>query len=256
MAIFDPYITRINHYVENLRIKGRQVRELFAHSDSEYLINLQPTVGSKSGSNIVLKSDTFLELGSPAAGSCAITLYTDNPALLKDGRIILIGPDVKESPSAMLPYGQVIMVGGEYLNDDNYNLLLQCQNVSEQIEGYMIRSTSENIWCRISNEAARRGFNFKVLGTALMRRIKAELPKVQSVEVLFVTSNKEDVLELHNIGKPIRDIAREIKGKIWRDRGVDIFDCRPGGHCGSCADKSVCDNIKKMAAERRKSSCY
>lgn len=249
MAIFDPYINSVNHYIEELRKNDRQERVLFSLSDTEAIRSLL-TVNTeqRSGSSIVLKTDTFLELGSPAAGSCAITLYTDKPGLLKDGRITLLGPDVKESPSKVLPFGQVIMAGGEHLTHEDYELLLQYQNISYLIKGYMIRSTTENIWCRISLEAAQKGFSFEVLGTVLIRHIKSVLPKVESVEVLFVTSTREDIVELNNIGQPVREIARNIKEKIWKDRGVDIFECKPGGHCGSCADKSVCDNIRKIGA--------
>ena len=183
-----------------------------------------------------------------------MTLYTDSSELLRDGRIILIGPDVGESSSGQLPFGQVIMVGGEHLNDNDYHQLLQWQNVSDQIEGYMVKSILENIWSRISHTAAQKGFSFEILGAALMRRIKSEMPKVQSVEVLFVTSNKEDVLELNKIGKPVREAARNIKEKIWRDRGIDILACKPGGHCGSCDDKSICDDIKKIADQRSKNT--
>lgn len=252
MAVFDPFIADITDYIELLREKDRQVRELFAPSDLDSIISrLSIKAGSKSASNIVLKSDTFLELGSPAAGSCAITLYSNNPAVLQDGRCILIGPDVKESPSSMLPFGQVLMVGGKQLTIDDYRHLLQWQNESD-LEGYMIKSTSENIWSRISNEASQKGFNLQVLGTNLIQRIKMELPKAESVEVLFVTSNKEDITELQKIGVQVKEIIRETKGKYWKYRGVDLSDCIPGVHCGLCEDKSVCDEIRKMAAARCK----
>lgn len=252
MAIFDPYINSINQYAEELKRKDRQKRVLFSLSDTAGIKSLlTPGTGRKSGSSIVLKCDTFLELGNPAAGSCAITLYTDKPEILQDGRITLIGPDVKESATNVLPFGQIIMAGGEHLTEEDYHLLLQNQNISDLICGYMIRSTAENIWCRISQEAAQNGFCFKVLGTVMIRHIKSVLPKVESVEVIFVTSAREDIIELNKIGLPVREIARNIKEKIWKDKGIDIFECQPGAHCGSCTDKKVCDNIRKIGAGKK-----
>ena len=253
MAVFDQYINKVYQYIDELKKKDRPFKEKSVIGDIEHITQfLFADDASRKGSTIVLKSDTFLELGNPAVGSHAMTLYTDNPSLINDGRITLIGPDIQEASSAVLPYGQVIMAGGEKLEDQDYNPLLLSQNVSDKIQGYMVKSTPENIWSRISYGAAHKGFNFDVLGTALLRKIKDELPKVQSVEILFVTSGKDDILVLNRVGVPVREAAQKIKKKIWKDRGVDISACRPGGHCGACENKSVCDNIRKIMSERRK----
>ncbi len=252
MAICDSYILSLNNYIKELQGKGRQVRERVVLPDfpSQDIVRLS----TESGASIVLRSDTFLELGGPNAGSYSITLYSDNPKLLQDGRITLIGPDMNESSSDTLPFGQVVIVGGEEMTDDDYYSMLQQQIGSEKIEGYMTKSTSESIWSRVSNEAAQKGFNFEALGTVIMRHIKAELPKSQSIEVLFITSSKEDVLDLHKIDAPVREMARSIKNRIWKARGVDITQCAPGGHCGQCSDKAACDEIKKVASGYHKSS--
>lgn len=250
MAVFDQYIVAVNQYIDHLKGKGRPVRGFADLNPCDDFLFANDRAGS--GAKIVLRSDTFLELGSPASGSCAICLYSDHPELIQDGRITLIGPDINESPSGQLPFGQVIIVGGEDLDDDDY-YALNLLNGSELIAGYMIKSTPENIWCRISNDTAQKGFNFKALGSVLMKHFKTEEYKVQSAEVLFVTSSKEDVMALHQIGEPVRDLTRNIKEKLWKDRGVDIFDCVPGVHCGACSDKAVCDEIRKMAAEHRES---
>ena len=55
------------------------------------------------------------------------------------------------------------------------------------------------MWSRVSKNAAEKGFCFETLGRALMAIFKSDMPKVQAVEILFVTSSKEDLEQLDNI---------------------------------------------------------
>jgi CO dehydrogenase/acetyl-CoA synthase beta subunit len=248
MAIFDAYIELTSGYVEELRAAGRQVRELSLAGDPPPPLPLK--IGPGAGSGLVLKSDTFLELGSPTAGSCAFVLSSERTSLIRDGRVRLIGPDVRESPAGVLPFGQVIMAGVA-LSGEDYQLLVQSQYTGDWIEGYMVKSMPGRIWSRVSNEAAEKGFGFEFLGTALMQLVKDQVPKVTAAEVIFVTSDKADVQRLGAIGTEVSSIAREIRKKIWEKRGIDISDCAFGGDCGSCGDRSVCTEVRKIASLRR-----
>jgi len=250
MAAFDEYIEETNTYVEGLRARGRQVRERYPGNHASPPFKIGP--GASPG--IVMKSDTFLELGSPATGSCAFALYTDHAALVQDNRIRLIGPDVQESPSATLSFGQIIMVAGETLTDQEFQLLIQSQYVGDQIEGYMVKSTPGHIWTRVSRAAAGKGFCFGFLGMALIQLVKARIPGVTAAEIIFVTSDKADVQLLGEINARVSGVAREIKARLWSDRGINIAECAFGGHCGSCDDKAVCDEVNKIAHARKKIS--
>jgi CO dehydrogenase/acetyl-CoA synthase beta subunit len=251
MSPFDAYIEQISKYIQNRHNDGAQVRVLRSPSDPTPIDMTPIRVGPGASSGIVLKSDTFVELGSPSAGSCSLVLYSNSSSLVKDGQISLIGPDINESPSASLPFGQVITVQGENLNEREYQLLLPNLYVADRIEGYMVKTTSERIWSRVSREVAEKGFSFGVLGHALMNLIKSESPEIQAVEILFVTSAKEDLQPLIAIGEQVEKISREMRGRVWQEKGVDIFDCELGGHCGSCSDKSACNDVKKMLVTRR-----
>jgi len=246
MAIFEEYIEQTARYVEKMRREGRLVREQLG------LSTLLPfKVGPGAGSGLVMKSDTFLELGSPTAGSCAFALLTDQPSHISDGRVCLIGPDVQESASGTLPFGQVIMAGGEALTEVDYHELVQSQYVGDQIEGFMVKSTPGRIWSRISTDVAQKGFSFELLGMALISLVKTQIPKATAVEVLFVTSGKADLQPLNDIAAFVEKIAKGIKERRWKERGFDIADCAFGGHCGSCEDKSVCDEVKKLLHTRK-----
>jgi CO dehydrogenase/acetyl-CoA synthase beta subunit len=113
----------------------------------------------------------------------------------------------------------------------------------------MVRTTSENVWGRVSSDAGAKGFDFETLGRALMSLVKAEVPGVSAMEVLFVTSSREDVKRLDEIASKVKQISGEILRETWKARGYDM-DC--DFDCESCVDQSVCDEIRDVIAANRK----
>lgn len=252
MALFDAYIKKLADYQQDLRAKGRQVREIYCPTTvSELTEGLPVRVGSQDSGGIILRGDTFIELGNPDAGSCAFLMWTDKPTLIQNGKITLIGPDIPESPGASLPFGQVLMVGGAGLGEGEHTLLEGNQFIADQIEGYMIKSVSQLMWSRVSRDAAGKGFNFETLGRALMAIFKSEVSKIEAMEVIFVTSSKEDLQLLDKIGEQVREISHNITKEVWLAKGYDI-ECTQLWDCESCPDSSVCDDIKEMVNVRKK----
>jgi acetyl-CoA synthase len=252
MSIFDVYLSKLSQYLEEMGGKGRQVSETGCPTEvNELTEGLPVKVGPGASSGLILRSDTFLELGNPEAGSCAFLLWTDNPSLVRDGKITLIGPDIQESAGASLPFGQVLMVGGADINEEVHEVLEHTQFVADQIEGYMIRGASQHIWSRVSRGAAEKGFCFEILGRALMAIFKSQIPQVQSMEILFVTSAKEDLHPLDGIERQVQKIAKDIVTKNWKARGIDLAECTFGWDCNSCPDKEVCDDIRELITIRK-----
>jgi CO dehydrogenase/acetyl-CoA synthase beta subunit len=253
VATFDPYLKQVASHVEALRDRGRAVREFDALGAPDELVGGLPIrVGSGASSGIILRADTFAELGNPDAGSCAFPLWTDDPSLVRDGRVTLIGPDIPESAGASLPFGQVLMVGGEELADAEHAGLEQGQYVSDKIEGYMIRSSPGRLWSRVSRQAAEKGFDFEILGKALVALYKSEMPKVQAMEVLFVTSRAEDLEPLAGMAEQVKTIGSRIAKEVWLAKGYDVYECTLGWDCKSCTDKAVCDDIREVVKLRKK----
>ncbi len=253
MSAFDAYLTKLAGYVEELRGRGRQVREIACPATvGELLAALPVRVGQGASSGIILQSDTFVELGNPDAGSCAFVLWTDNPSLVRDGRITLVGPDIQESHEASLPFGQVLMVGGVGLGKQEHERLEQIQYISGQVEGYMIRSVPQRMWSRVGREAASKGFGFETLGRALMAILKSDSTRVEAAEVLFVTSSREDVERLDEVAVQVRLIGKNIVRDNWLAKGFDILECTLGGDCESCENEPVCDDIRKLITVRKR----
>jgi len=227
---------------------GWPTREFAVPSSVEALTQGLPIrVGPGANPNIILRSETFVELGDPTVGSCAFVLWTDTASLIRNGRITLIGPEIQEAGGKCLPFGQIVLVGGKDLGPDDHQSVGQAQYVADQIEGYMIRSTSRNIWSRVSKDAAAKGFCFEALGRSLMAIYRSSLPKVEAMEIVFITSSKEDVLHLNDFATEVREISANIVKEHWKARGYDL-DCDLD--CRSCRDKDVCDDIRKIIAAR------
>jgi len=252
MSIFDAYVKKIHDYVEEMEGKGNTCVYHSPTEVNELIEEIPVKVGAGASPGIILRSDTYVELGSPDAGSCALLMWTDNPSLVNDGRITLIGPDIPESGGASLPFGQIVLVAGAELSEQEHSVLDQSQYVADRIEGYMIKSTPERMWSRVGKEVAEKGFGFNALGKALMVILKSEVSKVQAVEVLFVTSGKDDVQRLDDIATQVRSISKNIVRETWLARGYDVLECTFGWDCNSCSYRPVCDEIREVISVRKK----
>ncbi len=252
MAAFDEQLKRVGEYVAGLREQGREARELSCPSSlGELKEGLPVKVGKGANAGIILRSDTSVELGNPQAGSRAFLVWTDSPDLITDGKITVVGPDISESAGGSLPFAQILMVAGKELEAAEHESVHQGQYIADQIEGYMLKSSSQHMWGRVSNDVAAKGFSFETLGRALMVLFKSNLPKVEAVEAVFITSSKEDVLGLDELAEEVRNLGADIVKENWKARGFDL-DCDL--ECGSCTDKEVCDDIRDVISLRAKKS--
>jgi len=120
----------------------------------------------------------------------------------------LVGPDIPESGSKTVPFGQVILAAGKDLDERDYRPLAESQYVGDRIEGFMVKSTPGRLWCRVSNDVAARGFDFRFLGSALVRLVKEQVPAAEAVEVIFVTSGREDLARMGEIESRVSGVAR------------------------------------------------
>jgi CO dehydrogenase/acetyl-CoA synthase beta subunit len=234
----------VNEYIEQKKQKGETVIEIDAPVEVDALREGLPIkVGPGANRRIILEEDTFVELGSPGTASCAFVLFTDEISFVRDGRITLIGSDIPSSQEKKRPFAQVITIASTNYSDHNYTLAERTQFVSDQIEGYMIRSVSQRLWSRISYEAWQKGFGFEILGRALMSIYRARLDFVDAIEILFVTSSKGAVLELTQIASGVKKITREIK-EIKKKEYINPELCK------ECDYEKICEEIKEMVRLR------
>ncbi len=247
VSIFDSYIAKITEYVNKMKADGQLVREYRCKPEIRELLEGVPVrTGPAANQGIILRGDTFMELGNPEAGACAFLVWTDNPSLVSDGRITLIGPDIPESPGASLPFGQVLIVAGPSLTSQDHRSLENAQYIGGHIEGYMIRSVPQQMWSRVSKEAAAKGFRFESLGRALMSIYKTQIPSVSTMETLFITSSKGHLEPLEDMAIQVRQVFMKTLTEEWKAKGFDVYECSLGWDCQSCPDQVVCDDIKEI----------
>jgi CO dehydrogenase/acetyl-CoA synthase beta subunit len=243
---------KLSQFVEEMRAAGRKIRKINCPTQvSELMAGLPIRDVRETHRGIILKGNTFVELGSPDTGSCTFVLWTNDLSLISDGRINLIGPDIQESAGASLPFGQVAILGGRELDEKDHQALERTQYMSDRIEGYVSRSLARQAWGRVSKDAAAMGFCFETLGKAMMAIFKSEIPPVEAVELIFVTSSRKDLQPLDRIATQVQMIAGNISKKTWKAKGYDI-ECLSGWDCSVCRDRPVCDEVKEVIAFRKK----
>lgn len=245
MSVYDDYIERVRGY-----LKERQVREFICPASvDDLMVGLPVRVGPGANPGIILRSDMYVELGSPAEGSTGFIVWTENPNLIRDGRTLLVGPDITEIDGGSRPFAQVIMLAGKKLGTELQERIEEYQHISDNLEGYMVRSSSRNIWGRISKEAVASGFTMETLARALMITMKTGIPEIESMEIVFITSTKEDIQELDAIAEEVAAARKAVIKEYWKEKGYDL-ECELD--CNSCTSKETCEDIKEIILARNR----
>jgi len=284
MNVFDHHINLICSRIVDRSFHQGNFRVFRAFGDDNIEKEKVPLmIGKGANRGIILRSDAIAELGNPELGSCSILLFTSDTSIVRDGRITLIGPDiikpellwheepetnlrmakqvtgsetktkyyteVAETAFHSLPFAQIVIVGGSCLEETDYERIKTALIIGDQIEGYMERSQSVNIWSRVSKVAVDKGFSLLFLGESLITILKQALPGAQAVEIAFVTESRRHIAILDEFATQVRKIARELLKNTWKIKGYD-FECE--SECAICDDKPVCDEIREMLKEKRK----
>lgn len=248
MGGFDPFIEELWVFADVLGARHPRREYHWPGTADAAIEGLCVKVGPGANPGIILRGETFVEVGNPIAGSVGLTLWTDDVGLVSDGRITLVGPDIPESESASMAFAQVLVVGGPTLSAADQGALQQCQHVGDEVEGYMLKSTADSLWGRVSRNAAAAGFDFETLGRAYLHLLKTALPRANAAEVLFVTAGKAEVKSLSALAERSRATGTEMVTEVWRDQGYDV-DCSLD--CSGCESVPVCDDIREVLAGRK-----
>lgn len=250
MAEFDEQILAIRAFLKDRQEAGWPLRQTrCAVSPDDLLRGLPVRFGPGNPSPVILREDTFAELGNPVNGSASMVLWTRQAELVRDGLITRIGPDIPDAAGQSLPFGQVLLLGGSGLGGKDLPKLERASNLASLLEGYMIRHVPRKLWSRVSREAAEKGFCFETLGRALMGHYKMTFPLLERVEVLFVTSSKADVEALDRIGLEARGKSLSIRKLTRAEDGA--YECDELS-CETCPEKAACDAIRDVLVIRKK----
>jgi len=236
MRLFDEAIGDIGRFVKRKRDKGP-----FWQAEAD----IPASWPRADHNNIVLKSDTGLELGGPGTESLSFLVWTNNPSLVSDHKITLVGADLGEISQPTLPFGKVVIVAGHDFGPENTHERFREMDLLRldlALKGYMVRGVSQELkeWSRISREALNNGFSVATLGSALIDKYK-ELDYITAAEVLFVSSSAETINELRPTGEKVRDTISAMR-KMIEELSYD---------CANCDFQKICQEIDDLKMLRK-----
>ncbi len=235
MELFREQFNFIDAWLAE-RANGKQLKTLACKAPLKW-----PGAGRR---NLVIGKDIAVELGHPDDASVSLVLWGERAGDIRGGDIHLMGPDLPESKGNRLPFAKVVMIRGKGFDADNtYGRYRQLEAVRYDIDlkGYMMRAVSQvnREWSRVSHQAIGNGFSFGILGSALIHAFSV-IDFVISVDVLFVTSSRADVMALQPLAKRVG----QVTGAMNKMSAEMDFDC------DSCSYLDVCNDVKGLRAMR------
>lgn len=196
--------------------------------------------------NIIMGSDTAIELGHPSKESLYFLAWTEDKERISDGKITLIGKNIKKIKKGKCSFGEIILISGHEFNEENFfdrYLEMDILKRKLNLKGYMIRAVPQRMreWSRISKEAVNKGFSFEILGNEIIKKYK-ELEYVDGVEVIFITSGEEELKKIKPIGEKVTKSIQAMN-KMFENLEYD---------CKVCDYQDVCNEMSELRKLRKK----
>ncbi len=192
-------------------------------------------------SELVLQKDAAFELGATGKGSANYVLFTSNPDLVSEDKILLYGPDLKDIKGDV-DFARIVLLHVGVLEDDNekvYRILKDIEFAKYHVypEGYMVRMSPENYreQVRVSKQALRRGISFRSIGASYIKSYKKDA-NVLHATVIFVTAPGFDYKAMKDNAKKASDITNTL---------TTILEGLPTD-CSVCSLKDICDEVEGM----------
>ncbi len=232
MALFDEQLTEVRGVLDAWRGSGA-ARDLAVEE-------LEPW---PEGPSLVLQEDTSLELGNPSGASLSMLLWCEGSDV-EDGRVTLVGPDVRESiESVSIPFAQVVIAAGRFENEYDTYRDVRDAVYDTRLSGFSMRTlpSKHTLWCRVGRDAAEKGFSLGHLGAALLKGLR-QVDEVTGAEVIFVTASPEDVRKL----APAAASAQRLVDAMMKMYQEQNFDCE------TCEYQDVCDTVMDLKKIREK----
>ena len=140
----------------------------------------------------VRKHDMYCELGGPRHhySSFFFIDVVNDAAEIEDGRVEVIGAELKEIEGQSLPFGFWVRYYGEQLTEDYLDLLTRWTYFAlEEGEGWMLLNTRDTIWLRLHKKDAHK-HDFKHLGQAMINLCKIQFPLVERADVKILVATE------------------------------------------------------------------
>jgi len=255
IELFEEILDNLRNYITFESQKGKKV--------ITYQINPNPLklfeksnikVELDKHKEIVLQEETKLELGGINKKSFSLVYPFSNPDFIthiNNGKITLIGDNIKDITALSIDFGMIILIGGKFITEKDWDSIRQFNLISNGIEGFLIRTIPHKFWCRIS-EKIIQDFTFEFLGNAIFYLYQQRFKDlIESIEIFFVTTYQNVIDEFIKITSKINThINKKWLKKIenWKKR----IDCDYDWGCEICPYQKECYEIKQVLVEREK----
>jgi len=246
-------IENIRKFIVNENESGKILTSFKVKSNLiEYFNNSGINIRLDNNKEIILQEETHLELGGMNKSSFSIIMPINELKLIEDGKISILGPEIKQISDSSVDFGLFILIGVNDLSKNEYHGLRSLNFLSNGIEGFSIRTIPRRFWCRISSEVFLRNFSFEFLGNAIYYLFKQKFKGLlKKIEIIFICSYPDSIREFIKITSDITNkFQEEFKTKIdeWRKR----IDCEYDWGCEICPYQEECYEIKQVLLEREK----
>jgi len=186
----------------------------------------------------VRKDDLYLELGggkTQCTELCKIAEMNE----IEDGKVILIGPDVKDmKKGSRLPLGIYVQVAGRKMQTDFEPILeRQIHHLINYAQGIMHIGQRDISWIRVGEQAVEKGFSLKHIGTILHAKLHQDFGSILDKIQVTLYTKKEDVDKLTTRARGEYKLRDERVEKMTDESVETYYSCTL---CQSFAPSHVC----------------
>ncbi|MDD1728357.1 MAG: CO dehydrogenase/CO-methylating acetyl-CoA synthase complex subunit beta [Methanospirillum sp.] len=187
----------------------------------------------------IRKEDMQIELGGPKVDQKFEIVLVRNPDAIEDGKISIIGPDLKDIPQGShVRFGLLVEVAGSNLEEDLEGVLeRRIHEYMNYIQGVMHLNQRYDIWIRVGKKSYAKGLDsFTDIGKAIERLYRSELALIEKIQITFLTGG--DYFESLYAMARERYELRDARARGISDEEVDTFyGC---ALCQSFAPSHIC----------------
>lgn len=231
-----------------IQVKERVTTYFRKEDQLKYFKGIDIGVEMEGFKEIILQEETKIELGGTNNKSFSL-VYPVDTNIVNDGKIVLIGPEIKGISSKAVDFGFILLIGVHNPNENSFEEFKNLNFISNGIEGFMIRSIPRKFWCRLSKTIIDK-FSFEFLGNAIMFLFSQKFEEsIESMEILFINSYPGLIQSLIDETASIRtDLEQKWRKKVneWKRR----IDCEFEWDCNECPYYDICEDIKDVLEQR------
>ncbi|MBI5896118.1 MAG: CO dehydrogenase/CO-methylating acetyl-CoA synthase complex subunit beta, partial [Desulfobacterales bacterium] len=170
---------------------------------------------------------------------CTEYLQMANMNEIEDGKVTVIGPDIKDmKEGGAFPMAIFMQVAGREFQEDFEPILeRQTHHLINYIQGIMHMGQRDIAWVRISKQAVEKGFTLKDIGVVLHAKFHKDFGKILDKVQVTIYTKKEDVDKITAKARAAYK-HRDERVENMTDEDVELFySCTL---CQSFAPTHVC----------------